>query len=253
MKTRLFTRKRALISSVAMLLVAMIALGTATFAWFTKSTTTSATGIQVKTQKSSELKISKSDHSWTDQTINYSVDTTLKPASTADGESWYQANALAKNAKAADTTTVAAAEGSYVFKEQLNVMNAAATGSKNMKVTITISGLSCAYGRLAVVPATDGTVTDGVSAAKADAVFNDCVYDTDGESVYPWTSTSAQSTTKQTGKTARTIVIDSLAPNTAEYFNIYVWFDGEDEQCFDTNAGVAVGNITFSVSGETID
>ena len=42
MKTHLLTKKRALISSVAMLLVAIIALGTATFAWFTQNTQASA-------------------------------------------------------------------------------------------------------------------------------------------------------------------------------------------------------------------
>ena len=59
MKTHLLTKKRALISSVAMLLVAIIALGTATFAWFTSSTTAKANGIKVQTIKSSELVISK--------------------------------------------------------------------------------------------------------------------------------------------------------------------------------------------------
>ena len=58
MKTHLLTKKRALISSVAMLLVAIIALGTATFAWFTSNTTARATGINVRTQKVSELEIS---------------------------------------------------------------------------------------------------------------------------------------------------------------------------------------------------
>ena len=58
------SRKRLLISSVAMLLVAMLALGTATFAWFTSSTTATASNINVKTIKSSELQISKSTRVW---------------------------------------------------------------------------------------------------------------------------------------------------------------------------------------------
>ncbi len=58
MKTHLLT-KRALISSVAMLLVAIIALqSTATFTWFTSNTKATATGINVRTQKVSELEIS---------------------------------------------------------------------------------------------------------------------------------------------------------------------------------------------------
>ena len=46
MKTHLLTKKRALISSVAMLLVAIIALGTATFAWFTDNASTGVNKIQ---------------------------------------------------------------------------------------------------------------------------------------------------------------------------------------------------------------
>ncbi|MCA9745179.1 MAG: hypothetical protein KC459_02915, partial [Ruminococcus sp.] len=56
MKTK--SRKRLLISSVAMLLVAMLALGTATFAWFTQNTSATADGITVRTSKTSSLKIS---------------------------------------------------------------------------------------------------------------------------------------------------------------------------------------------------
>lgn len=46
MKTK--SRKRLLISSVAMLLVAMLALGTATFAWFTQNTSATANEFSAK-------------------------------------------------------------------------------------------------------------------------------------------------------------------------------------------------------------
>ena len=53
------SRKRLLISSVAMLLVAMLALGTATFAWFSTSTTAKANNLKVQTIQSSNLLIRK--------------------------------------------------------------------------------------------------------------------------------------------------------------------------------------------------
>lgn len=62
MKTRLYTRKRALISSVAMLLVAMIALGTATFAWFTSNPNAKATGLQLKATAAKGLVILTESH-----------------------------------------------------------------------------------------------------------------------------------------------------------------------------------------------
>ena len=49
------SRKRLLISSVAMLLVAMLALGTATFAWFTQNTSATANEFSAKTVKHQNL------------------------------------------------------------------------------------------------------------------------------------------------------------------------------------------------------
>ena len=48
-------RKRALLSSVAMLLVALVALGSATFAWFTSNPVAAASGITAKGQTSTGL------------------------------------------------------------------------------------------------------------------------------------------------------------------------------------------------------
>lgn len=58
-------RKRALLSSVAMLLVALIALGSATFAWFAANPNATAKGISVKTTASTGLVIkSDTDTTW---------------------------------------------------------------------------------------------------------------------------------------------------------------------------------------------
>ena len=50
-------RKRALLSSVAMLIVAMLALGSATFAWYQAQPTAEATGMTFKTSAASGLQI----------------------------------------------------------------------------------------------------------------------------------------------------------------------------------------------------
>ena len=76
-------RKRALLSSVAMLLVALVALGSATFAWFTSSTTATASGINVQTTQASELQISKTDLSW-GTSVNYATTATFEPASSGN-------------------------------------------------------------------------------------------------------------------------------------------------------------------------
>lgn len=55
MKTN--SRKRLLVSSVAMLLVAMLALGTATYAWFTSNKSVTADGMKVKASSAKGLQI----------------------------------------------------------------------------------------------------------------------------------------------------------------------------------------------------
>lgn len=252
MKTHLLTKKRALISSVAMLLVAIIALGTATFAWFTKSTSTSADGLNVRTTKVSELKISKSDHIWTDQSIHYEKsNTVLVPATTADGQAWFMANALKKTEPAADPDTIVAADGAYVFQDQLNVQNASTEG-KNMRVTITVNNLTNKYGRVALVPAKEDTPVNGISNFEDGAKLTDHLFDTDGETVQAFTNTEG-ATSAVTASATHSFVIDSIAPQEAKYFNLYVWFEGQDKQCIDTNSGQAIGNITINVTGSSVD
>ena len=51
------SRKRMLLSSIAMLLVALVALGSATYAWFTVSKTVTADGMQVKAIAQAGLQI----------------------------------------------------------------------------------------------------------------------------------------------------------------------------------------------------
>lgn len=50
-------KKKALVSSVAMLSVATLALGSATYAWFTSNPNASASGLQLKTTASTGLVI----------------------------------------------------------------------------------------------------------------------------------------------------------------------------------------------------
>jgi hypothetical protein len=58
-------RKRALLSSVAMLLVALVALGSATFAWFAANPNASASGLSLKTTAATGLVIrTETDLNW---------------------------------------------------------------------------------------------------------------------------------------------------------------------------------------------
>lgn len=66
------TRKKMLLSSVAMLLVAMLALGSATFAWFTANPKADASGLSLKTTASTGLVVrTDSDTTWSHNAVFY--------------------------------------------------------------------------------------------------------------------------------------------------------------------------------------
>lgn len=272
MKTRLFTRKRALISSVAMLLVAMVALGTATFAWFTKSSSATANGVNVSTVKASDLKIQNSKSGWVDS-FSYGFTDVLKPASSADGVDWFTAEAKDKDNYAAtdvdatdisnkidwavktvnsNGTATSTNTNGYVFKEQLNVKNEGEAPINNVKIKFSLAGAVAMsegknYLRVAVVPVTtkggDPTAT----------IFNDGVYAAGADTAAAFTSVSKETATvtaTAAGSSAEVSVDSRLDKNEEKYFNIYVWFEGQDVDCYDLNAGNYINNLSFSVVGE---
>lgn len=272
MKTHLLTKKRALISSVAMLLVAIIALGTATFAWFTQSTKATAKGLNVKTIKASELVISDYLKNW-GTTVDYEiVNKVFMPASSSNGTSWYKAEAAKKDefgAKGlftpADAPTFnAPTSSSYVYADQLNVKNKGDAKVEKVKITWTMPTFETAnYLRVALVPADENgaiktakVATESVGTTAAET-FQKNIYDADGVKYDAANGTKAQGeatvndTVSVTPKTTTTVTVGTLSKNEAAFYNLYVWFEGQDVECFDSNAGQVVPDIEFTVQGET--
>lgn len=239
------SRRRVLISSVAMLLVAMLALGTATFAWFTSSTVATANGINVRTSKASKLEISKNDLAW-GTLVDYNVDNKLLlPATSANGTAWFKADAADATASTLKTGTIAAVTdtASYVVMDQLNVHNAGEAAVENVTIKFSVPN---DYLRVALVPAAAG----GPNAALS-GTFTDCVYDADGAAYDALTST-AGATTSITPKTTYEINLGTLESEDVVYYNLYVWFEGQDVDCYDATAGQVVNDIEFTVTGDTV-
>lgn len=267
MKTQLFTKKRALISSVAMLLVAIIALGTATFAWFTKSSSATADQLSVKTVKASELQISKTLGEWGDQIHYGCVGKILKPASSIDGKNWYTANAAAKGSfeAASDDADLLSDLDGYVFKDQLNVRNNGGADVSDVKITFSLTETEAnagRYVRLALVPAnkrgadaepqkafTESSAADkswGVFASQADSAE---AFKSADKQVDTVNAKAGGSVTLELG----TLKGKADAVNSVKYYNLYVWFEGQDTDCKDANAGNEMPEVSFSVSGNTVE
>ena len=269
MKTN--SRKRLLVSSVAMLLVAMLALGTATYAWFTQDTSAFTKNLSVQTVKASELLLSKTTGDWTDQLDYATVGKILKPASTADGVHWFSATAAAKTGYAAKSDSIAEITssnmGSYVFADQLNVTNNGGADVKNVKIKFSLAGedeqtANAAYLRVALVE-----VDKKGADANIVGTLKDGVYSKYTDSAEAFTST-AGATDTVTSKAAGTSVefpvgllkakgytpTGDTDPNTdTKYYNLYVWFEGQDTDCQDANAGNSIPEIKFTVSGDTVE
>lgn len=259
MKTK--SRKRLLISSVAMLLVAMLALGTATFAWFTQNTSATADKLSVQTVKASELQISKNDGAWDDQ-IHYDyVGKVLKPASSVDGSNWFTATAAAKDsfdAAAVNATDISSKLDGYVFKNQINVRNNGSAAVEKVKIKFNLNerqgGGDGNYVRLAIVPAdklgTEAKVTaadfkNGVFASAADTA--DALKNAAKETEVVKAKSGADGEVEVGTLTAKGTA------GAVKYYNLYVWFEGQDTDCFDYNGGNVMPEVTFRVTGDTVN
>lgn len=150
-------RKRALLSSVAMLLVALVALGSATFAWFVDDPTAKASGISGTAQTATGLLIKTStDSTWSHNAIlaNGITDPIIfAPATTSNGSTYFSAkaarsnnsaqqNAVAGVGEVGDDDYVAAVESKWSSVGVLN--HVAGTGvyyeQINLKRTVNLTG-----------------------------------------------------------------------------------------------------------------
>lgn len=284
------SRRRVLISSMCMLLVAIVALGTATYAWFTQSTTATANGINVKTIKSSELKISSLNKAW-GTTVNYQTGYNsegtktdakiLLPVSSADGTNWFTTNAITKDSFAATKTdgaetqysevtpVTAANKGTYYFANQLNVKNEGEATVEDVTITFALGTDTDAatkegYYRIALVPVTDTedntetlpSASTNFFALEEDGVTLSNIYgltDTNGYQALKGTDLSKSDSFTDTVKpnTATSVTVGDLEEDEAAYYNLYVWFEGQDQDCKDANAGATIPQITFTVTGTT--
>lgn len=269
------SRKRLLISSVAMLLVAMLALGTATFAWFTTDTTTQATGISVQTSKKSLLLVSSRDSEWKDN-LNYNFGTNeaknlLQPASSYDGTNWYKAQADSGLSGAAKNGTKITGVGtpdaeSNVFCNMLNVKNSGAEPANNVKITATINETPVASGknylRVALVPSNcKKDDARGTAKVLSPEEFRKNIYSAGADAAKPveYVGTgvadrtgaiTAAATAVSTQGNSISVDVGTLNQNQAEYYMLIVWFEGQDEDCQDAYAGNEMPNIKFTITAD---
>lgn len=260
------SRKRLLISSVAMLLVAMLALGTATFAWFTTSTNPYADNFSAKTTKQSTLLLSDSSRTgWTSH-LDYNVGnkTTMYPAS-GNGTSWVKGTASNSLTGVIDQNTLQAVAPSpaqgvipsdYLFAQELNLKNNGTADIKDVSIDFYLNTSdnkdAAEYARVALVPI-DGTK---VTADDYVALGNN-VYSTTTKTYNPIIKTDGTEGTQISTKTTFHVDVTTgdevMKPDEVRYYKLYVWFEGQDENCVDALSGQKIPGLKFDVSSTMVE
>lgn len=253
-------RKKALLSSVAMLLVAIVALGSATFAWFTANPTVSASGLVMNASTDAGLQILADKHKtelaktadgvvWgTSTIINAKTDATSgeivadtdpiqigDPASFAedkkDAITFMKATALNETAPDADTTTIGSGAAAYTENLYLKSSINSTIQVKSAAVKINFSEAG-------------GTISEAIRVMLVDTANNNNVlgiWSEDGtaNSYIKSDKSIASAYTKAQGNGA-TITLDEdnqidVNFNGDTTIAMYVWLDGEDSTCFTQN------------------
>lgn len=241
-------RKSSLISSVALLLVAIVALSGATFAWFSSNESTTASGIQMKASAASGLYIAQSPAATVDKvasdawkgSITFGHNLPMAKPTSPDFTSETAAKFITTTTDRADGVYVNAAiedaeAGKDYIAESIWVKGDANAEKSTLKATVTIGGSKVkGYERVALY---DYAADELIVLAQTDvASYTTLIKDTEGKAA--------------TGQTidpeaAGALTVDTNWDETAgRHFMVYVWFEGQDAACMNANSG-ADFNVTI--------
>lgn len=273
-KTKKSFRKKALLSSLSMLMVATVAVGSATFAWFTQSLTANADGLVMRATASNGLKIDTESSTSTEfKTTDYlcsnaagsATDSTkvtkLTPANTAAKAadtiptSFYTTTAAADSAKTAKTDAVVSAittsDQTYdgttgIYKEDIFCKLVGAADA-SAKTTVRLDSITVNW-------ATDKN-TALQPAVRFMVAYNDTIIGVYAKSAKsnqtvltnvptPGTSKYSECTTATTGSYTAlpngsagsgTVELGELTQTGTDKVTLIIYLDGEDDTCFSTN------------------
>lgn len=253
-------RKSSLITSVALLLVAIVALGGATFAWFTSDPTATADGLSLKASAASGLEILSatekealgddakfassttlnygSDEDFALSAVSYNFVTDEETSAVSLGSAFATTAKSNSNYAAADTATVTAGTGAYTEKIYARLSGATENGAEVQLTKVEITAT--------------GTATDLKNAVKVAVTYYDStagatkllgVFSLDGADNKYLTTTGTYKDVLSTttynfaeAKDGLGITAGDIVNSGNDYFEVTVYLDGEAGTCFTNNA-----------------
>ena len=271
-------RKKALMSSVAMLLVAIVALSGATYAWFTANTDAKVIPIYLKTERQSSLVLAEdtlanADTATFTSALNVNWKQTLTPVSGTVGESGALSFKMAvanEDAMTGDegTTPVSGVQnGPSTAYLQKTILVKSSVKSQVILKSITGAGDLANALRVAVKVGTstvvyapgndDGSVVhtqeNPATFIKALAAGNPSgITGVTYSDLYNATATAGGISFADVtiGTLGTTRVGTNLTANTAAEMQITIWLEGNDKDCTNDMSGVTIG--TLSQDGNTV-
>jgi hypothetical protein len=270
---KIASRRRSLVSLGSMLFVSMLALGTATFAWFTNNKSVTADGMQVTAAAAKGLQITGDHGDEWGPTYTFKTSAILQPVSfpystsaTAYGNfsKGYYPNDVAVTGAWSTATNANFAN----WKDDVVMPECVSTdggdcyglgkvGQSNYCVAYEVGVRSTGD----PIPGVKMKVNyDNATAAK-DYIRVAVLKEADGEKTAITSDEIVTVIGNETGANAITTVDPKTAPQylqagnteidvddvttTPQYYTVLVWFEGQDEQCVDANQGLS-GLVTIN-------
>ena len=253
--------KRQLLAAIAMVLVAAIALGSSTYAWFVASGTVKAEGMKVQAKSEGGLAIrwaGETSELW-GTTASAKMDTkALLPASTATLAKWTYAKALNADKSNADTSTYkdittdvfkgtngAFGDNDYVVMQPFEIRS---TAKDKLAKGLYVSGVNVTRGENKDKDL-DLSIRVGVRMESETGFVGNFVYApiSGGSTNYTWHAVAAGDTdTAVTLATVGTSADEnsqllakdqtvSAVEGEAVKVQVFIWYEGEDTKLYSDN------------------
>lgn len=270
--------KRQLLAAIAMVLVAAIALGSSTYAWFVASGSVTAEGMKVQAKAEGGLAIrwaGMASELWaTTASAKMTAAKALLPASTANLAKWTYAKALKANASNADTSTYndvtgtvfagdagAYAENDYVVMQPFEIRS---TAANKLAKGLYVSGVTVTRGNNTDKDL-DMAIRVGVRLVTKDGFSGNYIYAplTGATTDYIWKD--ATQNNKETDVTlaavgtaddsnSQLVNKDETVPfgeGQAVKVQVFIWYEGEDAKLYSDN--FITNDLSISVEFSSYD
>lgn len=268
-KTKKSFKKKALLSSLSMLMVATVAVGSATFAWFTSNPYATAKGLQMKATASKGLVIQTASHKAVDETFWGHTDYLKYDATANSGAGGSSAESvelapvsfdLTGDALGSAFTVTAAADDSYAASTDPSdkVETAAASNYYTEDILCKVTGSTDGSG--ATLKATSLAITTTTAIQKSgirvaieyngaligvyapDETTNKYLSGTAGQVYTTFTLTDK---TFEADSSVSSLTLGTVGVDGTDKITVTVYLDGEDSNVY--SQSIAASNIVSSI------